>query len=404
MKRFLLFCGLLASAQFVMGQSVMSFDQGIEEGRGWNRGVDLNVNQMGCSSLVTDFWGHEVVRHGSLCSPQNVFFATGFNAAVYKNHPRYRLFSPEGLLLVDDKPDVVFGRNGIHGNLVVNAVYDFDPDMEQRPWQVFGIYRKAVTHDLIWVTRHVAGSGQPGGEFAETLIKAVQHIVHDSGGVHDTSSPVYRLGALNISFGIHNDQIAEDFCDEGVLQDEVNELYDLGIVTTVGFANEDIPSDKRSWPSCLENVINVGGVTAKADPDRGIGIGADKLHFFAKDKSDQGFAGNSFAAPRVAAAYAKLHEVFPTSSVNQKTQALINASNKMYTYNQRLVNGTLKPVRERHIEKNQMADAIEALRALMPPDDPVSGELNIVSAPNGVGPLYGGAEEKFELEFVFDRS
>lgn len=153
--------------------------------------------------------------------------------------------------------------------------------------------------------------------------------------------------------------------------------------------------------ACLDNVIKVAGERASSSTrTRQVGVGANGgIDFFAKDTTNDSQEGNSFAAPRIASAYALLHKLFPASSVTQKTEALNQAATLTDSYQTRLVNGQSFTYRARKIREDQLAEAINYLSILFP--SPSGPEFNIVDN-SSYGPYYDGNTSEYSVTFNFD--
>jgi len=183
----------------------------------------------------------------------------------------------------------------------------------------------------------------------------------------------------------------------------VSLLRQRGIAVVVALSNSDIASDKESWPACLDGVIKVAGEGASNfTGSRQVGVGGNGgIDFFAKDSTNDRQVGNSFAAPRVAAAYAKLHELFPNSTVDQKTEALNQASTLMDSYRTRLVDRSFRTYRARKLRPTHLASAIQYLSFVVPPQDNSSTDF-LLADNSSYGPLNGGNNLPYSVILDFN--
>jgi len=400
--RYLLIIGLLLAPN-AKAQDIIILDEGYNT----SQTLNLPANQRGeqyCISTETnrlvDSNGTSNFVSGSICKDQTTNFQIGNDAAEYQNSRTYSFSNsagtPNTTHQVRLKATVGGLNRGEHGNWVSNAAYDFDRTLGHRLWQVFGILRDGNTDN--WVTR-VTPDRNPG----ETIQLALDQI-----GILDANplfeSTVQRnLGAVVMSLGAGAGNLSDLKCGAGDGQASVNLLIQRGIAVVVALQNTDIPSDKESWPACLDGVIKVAGERASSyTGSRQVGVGANgSIDFFAKDTTNDGQEGNSFAAPRIAAAYAKLHELFPSSTVEQKTEALNQANTLMDSYRTRLVNGSFQTYRARKIRKTDLASAIQYLSFVVPPQDNSSTDF-LLADNSRYGTLNGGANQPFSVVLDFN--
>jgi len=256
-------------------------------------------------------------------------------------------------------------------------------------WQIFGLERDG--NRFKWVT-----SSQPasGGTPGETVQAALDEIGVNAANPLFPNNVQRNLGAVVMSLGAGASNLSDLKCGAGDGQASVDLLRRRGIAVVVALQNEDIPSDTESWPACLRDVVLVAGESANSSTGaRQAGVGGNRgIDFFAKDTTNDNQIGNSFAAPRVASAYAKLHELFPRSSVGQKTEALNGASTLTDTYRTRLVNGQFRTYTARKLRRSHMAAAISNLTLLQPPpQDDATTDLNIVDN-DQYGPFFDDSD------------
>ena len=177
-------------------------------------------------------------------------------------------------------------------------------------------------------------------------------------------------------------------------------MYDRGIPVIAGLANENIATNAKTWPNCLDKVINVGAET----PSWKVGIGANGIDYYAKDTIYFGRnreQGNSLAAPRIAGAFALLHEATPFATVQEKMDALDQANSRM-SYHKVGSNN----ITARHVLESDIPEAIRILRLSYPEDIPeetiiAAGQLNYIDT-NEYGPRYGGSDSDYILDINFD--
>lgn len=390
MKNILLGLACLLSTQGSHATSIAILDEGINTDFTWD--ARTVTEREGCRSLETNAEGDVPLSSAKLlfaglCEDGTVFETLPLftKAAEYKNTKSYDFQSgTETRTFTVTVRKVIDGLDrGTHGNKVSNAAWDFDKPMAandkliHRPWQIFGINLQSGSPR--WVARHTNSEFPNENEqLNKHAIDVLNYIAIISGEPTEVGSELKELGAVNMSFGSGGTSSSTEtiaLCDNGVGQDAVNALYDRGIAVVVGLLNEDIPADVVTWPACLDKVIKVGSPTAFNASGRGIGVGANGLDFFAKDTAN-GDVGNSFAAPRVAAAYARLHKLFPFSSVSEKTNALQAADTRTATYRTKDITGTTVTLRRRYIKNTDLTEAIKYLAILYPPIDPASASVN----------------------------
>jgi hypothetical protein len=401
--RYLLIIGLLL-APHVKAQDIIII---LDEGYNTSQRLDLPSNLRGeqyCISTETnrlvDSNGTSNFVSGSICKDQTTNFQIGNDAAEYQNSRTYSFFSsagtPNATHQVTLKATIGGLNRGEHGNWVSNAAYDFDRTLGHRLWQVFGILRDGNTDN--WVTRF-----DPDRNPGETIQFALDQI-----GILDTNplfeSTVQRnLGAVVMSLGAGAGNLSDLKCGAEDGQASVSLLRQRGIAVVVALQNTDIPSNKESWPACLDGVVKVVGESAASYTGlRQAGVGASGgIDFFAKDTTNDNQEGNSFAAPRIAAAYAKLHELFPNSTVDQKTEALNQASTLMDSYRTRLIDGSFQTYRARKIRKTDLASAIQYLSFVVPAQDNSSTDF-LLAFNSRYGTLNGGANQPFGVVLDFN--
>lgn len=403
----------------VLASSIIILDEGINTQQRLDVPNNLRGPQ-GCVSSRTDFFvgnngnsnDQASFLSGSLCTDDTQSRVFGDNVAQHQNRRTYTLTSENAGLNPTAPPPVNFDVNillrrqingierGEHGNWVSNAAHDYDSTLQHRIWQVFGYGRFANGDQWITETDVDTDTVFPG----ETVVSALDEIGVFSDPLFFTESLQNGLGAVVMSLGANAGGVSDIRCGANDGQGSVDLLRDLGIAVVVALPNVDIPSNRQSWPACLDGVIRVAGIGANSSTGtRQAGVGANGgIDFFARDTTNDSQEGNSFAAPRVAAAYAKLRGLFPNSTVDQQTEALNQASTLMDTYRTRDVNNRLTTFRSRSLRKNQMLAAIAYLENIF--NEPVDTGVNdTLIAVNQVGPVFGDQRRDFSVTFDFDQ-
>ncbi|MGH1541469.1 MAG: hypothetical protein ACRBHB_13665 [Arenicella sp.] len=239
-----------------------------------------------------------------------------------------------------------------HGNSVSNALHLFNRQIKHKPIQTYGARGSLPLPSLQINCDH--------GWYFLVGNKDCYSVQDDAGGLnriywalkHLVENEINNISAISISTVITDANLTPRLCTRNIAQEYVDALYDRGIAVVAALDNYDYPSGKQSWPNCLRNVINVGGTARQV----GIGIGGNGIDFFARGNSEgaggKAVYGNSFSSPRVAGAFALLHEAKPDASVFRLSNALKQAGSTTYTY---------KAQKRRYIQSNQIAQAINIL-------------------------------------------
>jgi len=324
----LLFCGAIAHAQ-----TVAILDTGINITESLDVPNSLIVGQR-CFSKADDAQFSNFI---SLCPNGGDRDVTAQSATI----PRPFRLSP----LHSNKYPV--GIELEHGNQVSNALYNFDTSIKHKPVQTYFFEDRFKGSECL-----IDGGNELGcyngivGDRPVTMLNALEYLFRfDSNSI---SSVV-----ITSNFVDPANRLSPNACSNGDGQQAVNALYNRGIAVVAALPNDDLSSTKKSWPNCLDNVINVGAGGRSDNVD--IGIGANGIDFFAMDTSSLTSTGtvrgNSFAAPRVAAAMALLHNAKPSSTVTQKIAALTQANGT----------NTYKGVTRPFVRKANMNRAIQIL-------------------------------------------
>lgn len=304
-------------------------------------------------------------RFASLCPNGQGVQTVGQNLA---RHPRL-VIGRENEFLKDEYFKV--GEDVRHGNQVADAVYAFNRNVFVKPIQAYA-YNSLRTFSVNGVQINCGPNIFPSQQCYGTTSINIKDALRRLADVESGS-----ISAVSISTVLNGGSL----CGDRIGQSEINRLHARGIAVVAALENTSYGSSEISWPNCLENVVNVARVGGQA------GIGANGISFYADGGIHNGAAGgNSFAAPRVAAAYALLHDAEPTSSVEQKTEALNEASSLMNTYS---------GVTRRYIRSDQMSSAITELRAIDSFPVPVTSTNGYIDSsthsgvPEGIRPTRG---------------
>jgi len=183
-------------------------------------------------------------------------------------------------------------------------------------------------------------------------------------------------------------------CELDTGQDEVNKLIDLGIPFVVGLENKDIGDAEKTWPACLGGVIKVGNRGVARDS---IGVGSMGVDFFALDTTT-GETGNSFAAPRIATAFAMLKEAVPQSTIEQRAVALSIANTRQRTYKTGF-GSSERTFTRRDVRRTDIPQAIIELREI------VAGNIDNIffEDTEEYGPFHGGSSDVYAFNINFDQ-
>lgn len=378
MKKILIVLTVLLCPLTAFSQTIVFLDEGINT----DQTLDTNrITEQRCRSLpeLTRSENGTVI-FASLCANKGGFhylshIQAGAPAEAAEYHNTQTIDVPNllnggainSVVIPNARPSD--GHPLRHGNYVSNAAWDFDKTLNHLPFTIFGINNETTPRSIVTSLRPIPDIPLPMEPSGTFIVDALDEI-----GTGTLFGEYSGVGAVNISVvirGENNNLAANDLCDDDFGQTEVDLLNFRGIAVVVALDNDDVPSDRFTWPACLDGVIKVGSTVAhQAQNQAGhqIGIGMNGIDFFAQDTTTGGERGNSFAAPRVAAAYALLHRAFPLSSVEQKTEALNNASNLMSRYTFTKVDGTSEVITRRSIRSRHINDAIEFLGENFPDD------------------------------------
>ena len=377
---------ILIAVSFSCGAaSVIVLDEGINTDQRWDAKNVTEPFQI-CSSADTVYrLGQNgqppVFSSLALCKDETAIQVDKLEASQYQNKKSYTVSGQQYEFDIFGR-DIAGTIRGDHGNNVSNALYSFDKSILQRPVQVFGIhFNSSDTSKRRWSTSYYNPSipfNQQPEPPAWRIIRVLQHIANGDINTDGSTNQLIGLGAINISIVIRGVS-GNELCSRNIGRDEVLKLRSKGIAVIAGLDNEDYLVTRESWPACIDSVIGVGGLTSP-----GLGVGTNNMDFFARDVQGNS-VGNSFAAPRVAAAFAILHDVYPTSTLDQKYEALSGANSN------RTRRTSVGSVTRPYIAKRNMNKAIEELGKILGPVP-----LNL---PNDSfdysdltfwGPVYGG--------------
>lgn len=230
-----------------------------------------------------------------------------------------------------------------HGNAISTAIYSFNSTVRHKHVQTYWFDTRlsliGSNHfcELGFYNRAECYTITNPGKFTNNIQEALVHLANNPTGI----------SSVVIATTITSSTLEPSACRLAIGQNEVDRLYSKGVAVVAALDNRDFSSGKKSWPNCLDKVINV----ARTGSGAGAGVGANGIKYFALGTSGSS-VGNSFAAPRVAAAFALLHNARPTSTVADKITALNRASTLTYTHN---------GYTRRYIKSNQISNAISIL-------------------------------------------
>jgi len=290
----------------------------------------------------------------------------------------------------------LFGSNLTHGSHVSNAATEFDNSVRKKMVQIFHIGRVPANPQDCTPTftpegRITPNTGVIGG--TRKIIEAMNDIIENPEGVD----------AINMSLGFRSSfcqrrsgNFVPPICDpvSPVGQNQVNTLKRLGIAVVAGLENVDIGAQEVTWPACLDGVIKVGSENDNNNvANGGIGIGANGIDFYARNTNVDGAVGNSMASPRIATAYALLAEAVPSSTVDQRTQALKLASTRMNVYRSNGTNYT-----RRYVRNTDIPQAVIELQKL------IQGNLENIFFEdlNQYGSIYADNSTSYSFEIDFN--
>jgi len=288
------------------------------------------------------------------------------------------------------------GRKLFHGNAVSSAIWSFSRNVFQQP---------------ITVTKTKYNSAK---KIHEGVLE-FQNIL-DSLGFIAFGSVAQNTDAVNVSLALLQRNASGQLIEprrcafkEG--QAFINELDRRNVVVTAGLPNVDIPRSASSWPACLTGTINVGSSEAKS-AGRGIGIGRNTIQYFSDgtlklpNPPNNAGGGNSFAAPRVATAFAILRSEFPGATIAEMKAAIDVASTSTTTYTVRYGPNDKDTFIERKLRKSDLAKARQVLSQiqttpLTQPQLIAANRLNFVDF-RKYGPKNGEAgatDHRFDISF-----
>ncbi len=188
-----------------------------------------------------------------------------------------------------------------------------------------------------------------------TIVKAMQWIDRFPG----------NIGSISIATVVGNPNLTADECLAPALGESVvRSLRAKGIAVIAGLHNRDTPTNVLSWPNCIPGVINAGNPRNPPNGD-GIGIGANGVDFFIDAELTYGdlkVFGNSTASPRLAGVFALLQNAYPSSTIEQRYEALQFASDRTFTY---------QGFTRRKITRSQISNAITELGKLVNASNPI---------------------------------
>jgi hypothetical protein len=260
-----------------------------------------------------------------------------------------------------------------HARIMSDAIWGFSRNVFHQHFQVFG-FAGNQENTVTSLPVSVANKGNYKTRGGNNIVSALNFMSR-------VSDP--NLGAVVIA-KVAGDRInTPPLCTNFVGQESVDKLRSKGIVVVAGLNNNDIPAGTKTWPNCLNGVINVGRTDGFAPPF--IGIGSNGIDYFAESAVPySGFAetGNSFAAPKVAAAFALLHKAHPTATVEH----------------------TYSGVTKRRITRFQISNAISKLAAIIEEDNNTNNNPNddIHFDPTNHGIAFGGqSSDEVEIDIDF---
>ena len=289
-----------------------------------------------------------------------------------------------------------FGGQLVHGTNVATAAYRFNNNVRRKMMQIYSIAPNSTRTPALSCNVRAGSSmsqSSPSIGGAVPILLALREIIRNPDGVDAINmSIVFRSAFCERAQGNFTPSLCEDGLngEAPAGQDEVDALRALGIPFVVGLENKDIGGTEVTWPACLDGVIKVGNRDVARNS---IGVGAMDIDFYALDTTT-GERGNSFAAPRIATAFAMLKEAVPNSTIEQRSVALSIANTRQRTYN----SGT-RTFTRRDVRKTDIPQAIIELRELVRTNiDEIffndSGEY---------GPINGGSNTPYAFNIDFDQ-
>ncbi len=350
--------------------------------------ADRSVRGVGQPALG-DGGVHLAIFQASLCADGNPGQVFNFRAAT---HPRSFIEPISG-------QQVSTSSGFTHALEISNGVWDFNRSVFQSHVQVFGLAGDRSANSGVSpspLIRSIAADEKnyTTNRGAHTL-RALRYI-----NANDTNT----MGAVAISHVVNSrfpdgTVLTPNLClGTPVGQEVVDELRRKGIAVVAGLLNNDVLLSTRTWPNCINGIINVGRTDGFAPPNDGIGIGQNGIDFYTESAVPMPFRnyvafGNSYAAPKVAAAFSILQVNYPESTVDQQYRALLRSSLGTYTYK-----GLTRP----RIRKNQINNALSQLDLIIQEDiaDREEGDLAVDRREYGVA--FGGlSSDRAELVIDF---
>jgi len=342
---------------------------------------------------------------------------TPFNAGV----PRFRSLPPMGRA-TNGAPDIFremvllrsnlstahtfstpyvnkrFGLDLVHGTNVATAAHRFNSGVRRKMIQVFSIAPNSTRTPALSCSVQAGSSMHQSSKSiggTAPILRALREVIENPDGVDAINmSIVFRSAFCERARGNFIPEPCKPDSDN-TGQEEVDALKALGISFVVGLENKDIGGQEVTWPACLDGVIKVGNNGVARDS---IGVGAMGVDFFAQDTTTGGERGNSFAAPRIATAFAMLKEAVPRSTVEQQAVALAIANTREKTYRVGF-GSSQRTFTRRDVRKTDIPQAIIELRELVRTNiDNIFFEDT-----NEYGPFYGGNNTAYSFNINFDQ-
>lgn len=289
-----------------------------------------------------------------------------------------------------------FAEKLVHGTNVATAAHRFNNSVRRKMIQIYSVAPNSTRTSAL-SCNVTAGStinqNTPSIGGTTPVLLALREIIENPDGIDAVNmSIVFRSAFCERAKG----NFIPEACENSIGQDEVDDLYALGIPFVVGLENKDIGGQEVTWPACLNGVIKVGNRDVTRDS---IGVGAMGVDFFALDTTTGGETGNSFAAPRIATAFAMLKEAVPRSTIEQRSVALGLANTRQRTYITGTVPSNQKRYTRRDVRKTDIPEAIIKLREIV-----ASNIDNIFfEDTTEYGPIYGGVASAYTFDINFDQ-
>jgi len=362
-----------------------------------DQGYNSTLSHRGFSKFVTQHCISYADRSVEQTGPPPPGFSvviSPFNASLCRNGATQQFFNggaafhPRTFVERVTQNSFTTSNRLDHARDMSNAIWDFNRSIFHQHFQVFGMAgnQKNVIRTLVDI---VADPGSYKTNSGFNIAQALNFLSLNN-------DP--NLGAVVIATVVGNRVNTPSTCNSLLGQEAVNRLRSKGIPVIAGLANNDIPSGTKTWPNCLFGVINAGRTDGFAPPFNGIGIGSNGIDFYTSSAVKNGTItsfGNSFAAPKIATAFAQLHKAHPNATVDQKYRALQRASSSMFTY---------KGVKRRRIRSSQIKNAISELASIISGDNNNNNNPNddVHFDPTNYGVAFGGSSsDKVEVEIDF---